>query len=316
MRAQFFIKFLIISGSLFSGFSAFADASSEASASTVTLNSIAQNLKLDDLNLKAVQVSDQMTTTDDRETHQIQLVHSEVGTIQITLNGPKNFTTSSAKYSVLFVTAGFMEPTKILQALQNKNLIVVSYTYPASREDFAKDPSLVTKTVRIIPGQIALALEWLKARKYVDSDRLSVLGLSLGSLFTPVALQLASLRSITPAATIFAYSSDNLNQTMQKILSKNIQEPTLTMVYQLMSGITNTYDPKTFLPGLRGPFLAIYGMDDQLIPKADSLEQYTLLPNQKNIVWLDGTHISNDQPELIKKMAQKILEFLSQSNLL
>lgn len=316
MKFQLFTNLIIAVGLTF-GLTVGAIAqAADNSASTVTLTSIAQNLKLDDLNLKAVQVADQSTTLDDRDLHQIQLVHSEVGTIQITLNGPKDFATSGSKYSVLFVTAGFMDTSKILQALQDKNLIIASYTYPASREDFAKDPSLVSKTVRVIPGQIALALEWLKTRKYTDSDRLSVMGLSLGSLFTPVALQLAALRGTAPASTVFAYSGLNLNQTMQKILSKIIQEPTLTMVYQLMSDITNSYDPKAFLPGLRGPFLAIYGMNDTLIPKADSLEQYSLLANQKSIAWINGPHIGNDQPELIKKMAQKILDFLSHSNLL
>lgn len=279
---------------VFTGWALFANANTPA-ASTVDLKSIAQDLKLDDLTLKAIQVADQTSPVadgDTRETHQIQLVQSEVGTIQFSVNGPVGFMTDNTKRGVLFIANGVSEVSNLISSLEtSKNLIVVSYTYPVSQKEIDKDASSVSRAVRLVPGQIALALEWLSTRKYVETERLSAMGFDIGGLFLPVSIQLANLRNISVASTILAYSGASLNQ---------------------MASVTKGYDSRPFLPGLKGPFLTIYGSTDALVSTSESKDQYDLLSDPKSIQWIDGGHLTNKDTQAIAKISKRVLNFLGQ----
>lgn len=252
---------------------------------------------------------------DGRDYYQLLFTHSVMKNIRILISGPQGFLANNKKYPVLFMSAGFFSGMASVALVENPgDMILVGFEYPSNMDMIKKDPSLLFKTIRLVPGQIALTLEWLKSQTWA-SDKLSVMGVSLGSLFMPVSLRLAELRGVTTTSTIFAFGGAHILPVVeQKLVAEGMSPLATKLTVKLIGNMTSLHDPKIHLSSLTGPFMTIYGDQDEVFSRETSLMQYDLLQGQKEIHWVHGQHIDTNRPDIIQETMTKAKEFLDRVN--
>lgn len=248
-----------------------------------------------------------------RDYYQLEFSHEVVKTVRLMISGPKDFMQNSQRYGSLFLSAGFFVGMHSIGLIDNPgDLVLIGFEYPSTMDMIKKDPSVLFKTIRVVPGQMALALEWIQKQTWVSN--LSVMGVSLGSLFMPSGLRLAEMRGFTPHSTIFAFGGAHIIPVIEQKLKPEMSPMVLKLTLNFFANLASLHDPKIHLASLKGPFLAIYGDQDEVFPKESSLLQYDLLQGDKEIFWVKGLHIDTNKPDVIKDTMDKVLEFLNRTN--
>ncbi len=289
----------------------FADAQKDHQAKAeAAIEILARSLEINDLNEKMQVLSDEVVIKDGREEHSISLYQKQVGTTEILFSAPLGYASTGKKYSLLFISAGFFSGKDAIKLIPDaENKILVGYQYPTTKEKIEKDPSLFPKTLRVVPGQIALTLEWLLANPSVDHEKFHVMGVSLGSLFLPVSLHLAQERNVIPTSTLLCFGGADLNLVIDQALQKS--HPIFRdLAKALLGALTAVHDPRLHLPYLKGSFFTVYATEDGIFPRETSLLQYDLLPEPKEIHWVQGPHIDENQPGVIYQTMLLVREFL------
>lgn len=279
--------------------------------SQAATQSLALSLGITNPQAKMQLMSDQVVVDGERESHQIRLYQEFVGPTDLLINGPVGFTSSGKSYTTLFVTAGFLsgkDSIKLIPDAEDK--VLVGYEYPANPDSIKKDPSIFLKTIHIVPGQIALSLEWLLNQSYVRKERFHVMGVSLGSLFLPVSLHLAQLRNVHPTSTLLCFGGADLSMVIDHMIDPSVNPLLREISKNLVAGITALHDPRLHLPYLTGTFFTVYATEDSIFPTATSVEQFDLLPSPKEIHWVQGPHIDVNEPNVIYQTLIYVREFL------
>lgn len=282
--------------------------------SEAAIQIIAKNLELDDPSQQLQIIEDVVVISGQREEHRLRLSHPGVGISEILIDGPIGFMGSEKKRPLLFVSAGFFSGKESIQLIPDAgDKILVGYQYPVTKEQIQNDPSLFPKTIRIVPGQMALLLHWLSLQPYVQNDRIHVMGVSLGTLFLPVALHLAQkTRGFAPASTLLCFGGADIASVVENILGSSADSLVKMLAKKLTDSLLVLHDPRLHLPHLKGSFFTVYATDDNIFPRSSSLKQYELLPNPKEIHWIKGPHIDESHPELIVQTMILVREFLKQ----
>ena len=280
--------------------------------SDLAISAIAQSLNFNQAS--TVSVSRATTTyTESRELIEFVLHNSNSGETQILVSGPKGFTQSPNAFSTLFISAGFMSGQSTVGLVENPgDTILVGYQYPFDKHQIQADPSLLYKSMLLVPGQMALAISWLSKQSFVNTNKFHVMGVSLGSLLLPVTLRLNQMQNVIPTSTLLCFGGSEYGLVFDHVLSQIVKEKILRGA--LVNGLANLlapYNPKLHLPHLQGPFFTLYAEEDQIFPKVASLEQFALLPEPKEMHWITGPHIDVDQPEQIAKTMELIKEFIA-----
>lgn len=279
------------------------------------LQILSEDLKLTSSEEQVVSVIQTSIADDKRDFQALILNTKEAGDIQILISAPKNSLSGQQKLPILFVSAGFASGMEAIRLFSNPgNMIIVGYQYPFSQNQIEKDFSLFPKMVRLVPGQIALSLEWLSRQPFADASRLNAMGVSLGSLFLPVSLRLAQLRGVKMRSTTLAYGGSDLRQVVDFVLPEQVPDWIRNPLLQMVEGIFILHNPKIHLPHLQGQFNCVYGTHDQIFSSQTSQEQFDLLSGPKEIHWISGPHIDVNQPLLIQQTTDLTIDFLKRSN--
>jgi hypothetical protein len=281
------------------------------SDSDLAIQFVAQSLRFG--TLSTVQVLDvQIEFSGSREYHQMTFSSLGSGDVQILISGPKGFQNSPKPYQTLFLAGGFMTGQGTVDLVGDPGeTILVGYQYPFSKEQIQADPSLLYKSIHLVPGQIALALSWLSKQSFVNPQNFHVMGVSLGSLLLPVALRLDQIQKVVPTSTLLCFGGSEFGLVFDHVLKNVISDSFVRGA--LVNGLANLlapYNPKLHLPYLQGRFFTLFAEQDQIFPTGSSLEQYNLLPEPKEIHWISGPHIDVDQPEQIQKTMAEVNTFL------
>jgi hypothetical protein len=277
----------------------------------VALSVVETNLKLENKQEQFQVTETTQHLENGRVFRTVTLNHSGVDTAQLLISAPADFESSKRRFPVVFISAGFfsgMNTVKLLKAYDD--LILVGYEYPTQLDAIKKDPSLLPKAIRVVPGQLALALEFLARQAWAKANNIHVVGVSLGTLFFPVALKLAEKRGFTARSTSFLYGGAHPRPVLENLLKNHLPNEALSHVLNIVDGVASVYDPRLYLPLLRGPFLTIYGSKDQVFPKSTSLQQYLLLPDPKETFEIPGSHIDVNQPEAIEQTTKILDDFI------
>ena len=242
------------------------------------------------------------------------LTQEKVGQVKILLRGPHGFMDDKKNsYRCLFMASGFFtgkDGVKLLSPIANT--VLVGYEYPYQLQDAQKDPKVIYKFLRQTPLQIASALQWLTQsystfeQGWMDNDGLYVIGVSLGGLFLPSSLDIASRLNVPIQGTIFAYTGADLAPVVVKAIHDQVPSDVAKVAGQAVAGLTALHDPRIHLPFLQGKFLVIRATEDQVFPIESGMLLEQLLPQPKTVRLVPGGHINTDQPDTIK-MVQKIV---------
>lgn len=299
---------------LIAGNSAYAQSEGDYLRAQLALKLVQENLRLDEKDLKFKVVKTTETEENGRLLRKVSLNHPEAGTANILINAPRDFDKADKRFPVIFITAGFVTGSNAIRFLPTRDdLILIGFDYPTTPEEIQKDPSLLTKAIRIIPGQMALTLEWLKEQSWTNPYSIHPVGVSLGSLFLPISLKLAEARGFIPRSTSLMFGGAHLQPVLETLIGGNVPPQVAKPTIDLILSVTAPYDPKMYLPLLRGPFLHVFGSDDNIFPRSTSVMQFVLLPQPKESHEIQGVHIDPSQPQIVKEAAEIFLRFLEKN---
>lgn len=290
----------------------------------LSTNSLAidlQKLKSDSVALllsNQLQVSIPLTLSSDssvvqngRELHEITFSHPVSGLTKILISGPQGFSNNNQSYPVLFVMSGFQTGAQSLALIGNPGeYILIGYQYPYTAEEMLQSPDRLSQSFILTIGQVVGVWKWLSTQGWAQPQKISILGVSLGSLFMPVSLRVAEFQKFTASKVIFAFGGADVTSVIVQELSPRLPESARAGFTQLVENATNLIAPKTHLRYLKGSFLVVRGLRDEVFPKESGELLESLLPTPKKIVHLDTKHINVDTYDIIEQTVSSIYSFL------
>lgn len=306
---------IFISATLVAAGPTHAQSDSDYMRAQLALKLVQENLRLDQKNLKLSVVQQTESEENGRVLRRVSLTHPEAGDTNILISAPVDFDKANFRYPVVFISAGFITGANAIRFLPNDrmDLVIVGFDYPTTPEKIKADPSALPKAIRIIPGQLALVMEWLKEQAWANPYSIHPVGVSLGSLFMPIALKLAEARGFLPRSTTFMFGGAHIQPVLESLIGNEIPTQSAKSIIDLIVNFTAPYDPKMFLPLLRGPFLHVYGTEDDIFPRSTSVMQFVLLPQPKESKEIIGAHIDPSRPKIVKEAAEIFLQFLDRN---
>lgn len=159
-------------------------------------------------------------------------------------------------------------------------------------------------------------IDYLETRPEIDTKRMGILGLSLGSVMGN------TLFAVEPRIRMAAFmvGGGNFQVMAEKSIffGPSFQSLGLSYTAEQILNIMAPIDPYNFSKYSKGrPKLMINGRQDEIIPPKSSAVLYDALLEPKHIVWYDGGHVPsiNTIMRLVRKVMDWYKLFLSQEKL-
>jgi hypothetical protein len=162
-----------------------------------------------------------------------------------------------------------------------------------------------------VPGQLAAAIAWTSAQPWADAERLTLLGVSLGSLAVPATARLSAALGLPPGWNVLAYGGAPLSALVGNHPAL-AEHPAAMLLGRAAGLVLRGIEPGAHLPHLPGRTLIIGSREDRLIPAAAAERMGALAPEPKAIVWLPGDHIGIGpaQQETLAAVIRRAREWL------
>jgi hypothetical protein len=141
-----------------------------------------------------------------------------------------------------------------------------------------------------VPGQLDAVLRWASQQAWVDRERVSLLGYSLGALVVPAAQRLSQERGDAAGWIVLAYGGAPIGAVLEGI--PEIRDSRLRPAIRVAADLLlRPVEPSVHLPELRGRFLLLGGRDDPVIPPEAAERMRQLTPQPRTIILFEGEHI-------------------------
>jgi hypothetical protein len=141
-----------------------------------------------------------------------------------------------------------------------------------------------------VPGQLNAVLRWASQQGWVERDRVSLLGFSLGALVVPAAQRLSQEDGGPIGWTVLAYGGAPIGAVLEANPSVRASwiRPAVPLAADLL---LRPIEPSVHLPELRGRFLLLGGRADPSIPFDAAERMRQLTPPPRTIILFEGEHI-------------------------
>lgn len=245
-------------------------------------------------------------------TQKLTLHHEHVGRMSFLKRDP--IQKSARPRPLIFILSGLQSGGETLDVVPARGeYSVVSMEYPIDRNlPYGDAVAQAALDFFKIQAQIITSYVWLRNQPDVDTTRTAFLNVSFGNFVAPTALRVLGQVGLHPQATIFAYgSADYFSVLNEQIIksSRSIKERNAAM--DLSRQIEAYVKPNQHLKFLKGPFLVVYGLRDELIPVRSIHALVEHLQGPKTVVPLDVGHIQMDSRHIIEKTFDVVFDWLS-----
>jgi hypothetical protein len=238
-----------------------------------------------------------------REFHHVTLHGREVGDIGVVVSLPRPMPNDSSLPLVVLL-GGLLTAEDNLRYMPDVGQnIVLAYDWPIPAYfpeypwGVARQTPIIYRQQNQIPGQIAAATQWTQANYPVDNNRISLVGLSLGALFTPAIQRVTQHKGIPVRWTVLAYGGAPISAIIQTQTDLGPEFPdTVTGFFAHL--LTRTVSPEQHLPYLQGQFLVIHGTNDEYVPLEAAYKMQDLTPQPKTIFVVEGGHVGPEEDQL------------------
>ena len=151
------------------------------------------------------------------------------------------------------------------------------------------------------PAAALLAIEWLAAQPWVDSSRMELLGVSLGSPFAGVigALEprIRRVWFIHGGAGLHEWTGHNLRS---RIRSDVFRAPVAWLAYLLAHG--PSLESELWVPRIAPrPVVVIGAREDKRLPVALVERLHQAAAGPKELIWMEGGHVDR-RPEAVREL--------------
>ncbi len=238
---------------------------------------------------------------------EVDIVAEDRDTTRITVSLPVSINLN--RLPVVIVLGGLEAGRKSLSYIpQHGNNALISYQYPF-KPNYFEDGAYFTSfqhirnTINKTPAQVCVALEWIKAQPWADTNRIILLGYSLGALALPAVQHLAQEHQVEVRATALCYGGVDYDY----LIHHNFKDrfPGVNpLTSKIAASLIRPVEPREHIQSLTGEFLVVNGKLDQRIPFANALEFQALVPHPKTVINLDEGHMHPRKPELTAKLIE------------
>ncbi len=219
---------------------------------------------------------------------------SDLGPIGLTVSLPDP--PPDRPLPVLMVLGGLNSGEKNLRHVPpaGENALV-GYDWPLPRKlprgvDLLRAGPALYRRLLEVPGQVAAGAGWLADQPWADTERISLLGFSLGALVAPAAQRLVQTKGQSIGWTVLAYGGTDLG-TILAAHPRVRPAAARPLVGMLANLLLRPLEPAEHLPWLSGQFLLIGGSNDQMVPRSSAERMRALTPEPKSVVLLTGEHV-------------------------
>lgn len=163
-----------------------------------------------------------------------------------------------------------------------------------------------------VPGQVEAILSWLDGQPWADTQRVSLLGYSLGAMVAPSVQRVLAEAGHRVGWTVLAYGGTDLGDIVaaNPHLRPDWAKPLLGLA---ADRLLIPLEPAEHLAHLQGRFLLLDGSADRIIPAASAARLRTLTPEPKTAQTLEGDHMSlaADQARLLAEIIGRSRSWLA-----
>ncbi len=144
-----------------------------------------------------------------RRVFRIRLSEPALGEIGFVVSLPEPM--PAGRLPVVLLLGGLGPGTKNIRPVSNPgNNALVGYDWPLpyrlpGRMEWPQRAFEMRRLSLSTPGQVAAMIDWLAAQPWADTDRISVLGVSLGPVAGPAGIRIAQERGHRVSWTVLAY---------------------------------------------------------------------------------------------------------------
>ncbi len=257
------------------------------------------------------------TAEDGKQLTEVTLV-SDTG-LEIRARVRAEGTPSGERYPAAILLGGYKTGRKAVDIpAQTGNLVLLSIEYPYSGPerprglDWVRYFGTMRRAILDTPAAVLLAAQYLYARRDVDPDRVTVIGVSLGVPFSVAAA--ATDKRIAGAALLHG-GGDIATMAYYAFADRG---PTWIM-HSLawgLSWVAAPLEPTRYAGDVAPrPVLMVNAADDEFIPRSSVLELYGALRQPKRIVWLESSHVATSDEEVVNGLMSITLDWMTQRGL-
>lgn len=173
---------------------------------------------------------------------------------------------------------------------------------------------LARRAFRDTPPSVSLVVDWLESEDWADSERLVIVGASLGVPFAT----LAAARDRRLAGAILVHgAADNLAWLEVQVARRNedarLHRPLATLIHWLAYGPTFDTARNVAVISPR-PIVIVGATEDERTPPAQTEALFRAAKEPKLMRWTDGRHVQPDRAEIVGELlrvADEVLPFVT-----
>ena len=198
---------------------------------------------------------------------------------------------------VMVILCGLRSGRKRLERLPSLGQnAAMAFEYPYKEQIRDKTSSAINRLIATrrsaleTPMHLLSMLHWLGRQSWADTERISILGYSLGAVFVPIIHHKAQLYGLPLGPSILAFGGADLGLIVPNSLK--LKSPVLRwFARRLANAVLRPIEPAFHLPHTNGDFLFIIADRDELVPDESQQLMIALTPEPKTVIRLPGTHI-------------------------
>lgn len=216
---------------------------------------------------------------------------------------------------VLF--SGFQTGAQSLLLVEDSDSIAyVGFEYPWPMDMVNNIMKWDWKRVEVVPVLMALSLVWLQQYDIIDSQKISVVNISFGNMFYPLAQRILNDQGIIPKAVVLGYGGAEISEVVGTQLQNKLNPIQLEITKAFIKNQTWIVEPKFHLPHLKSPLLVVNGAEDEVFSTTSKQLLIDNLTQKSKVITLPGGHIQPDRADIIQSFMGAVIQFLHENKAL
>jgi dienelactone hydrolase len=209
------------------------------------------------------------------------------------------------RYPVMILIGGFDTGRHIVDHVTDPGAnVVIGYGYPdigllkAGNRPTILRLFTAQRDAHRVPAQIAELATWAVSQPWVDRDRISLVGVSLGAVLAPAAAHAMNAAGVSPSAVVLADGGAGI-ASMIEVNLRHVTGFWRGPAAWLLGTALRRIAPERHLSYLRGNLLLVHASSDRFISPAAAALLDHLAPNPKTVVTLPGDHVGPGEPAVM-----------------
>lgn len=233
----------------------------------------------------------------------LTIANAEGFTVECGVLAPRD---SLRRYPAIVVLGGKTTGKHAIDyALGIENVVIIAVDYPFeprarySLIQFLADVPTIRQALLDMAPSVMLVVDYLHARRDVDTAKIILLGYSFGAPLVPCIV--SNERRFAAAAMV--YGAGNLRTLIRHNVNRYEGKWMSEFVGALGAVLLAPLEPMRSIERIAPiPFIMINGTNDEMIPRDNVEALYAHAQAPKRIVWLESAHVNPRNPELTKRI--------------